>query len=422
MRKIKILYYGDSPTCPTGFGNVAKNILEQLQATGNYEISIMGINFYGDPEESSKFPEYKIYPAGVNNQQDVYGRQRLLDLLRDRTKNFDILFTLQDTFIMATIGEAIKKLRDGVIIEKDGKKIFQKGRGFKWVFYYPIDAVPEKEWIEKSVKFADVAVPYTHYAKNKSKQHIDRKYEVIYHGVDKNTFYPMSDNEKGEFSNKFFKDNNLKGHFLITNINRNQERKGLLYTLLAFKLFRTIIPNSVLYTHCDVMNDRGGNLIKVATRLGITENWLYPNPDTYKTGYSFPASYINGIYNLSDINISTTLGEGWGLSVSEAMACKTLNIFPDNTSLTEILAQERGLLYKSGNPPTQILMNGPLDNSLIRPIPNVEDLVEKMLWAYSHPDACKEITENAYKWMNETILWENIGSQWDNLIKKILKK
>jgi glycosyltransferase involved in cell wall biosynthesis len=418
MKKIKLLFFGDSPTCSTGFGIVAKNILAQLQATGKYDITILGINHYGDPHNLP----YKIYPAGVNNQGDVYGRQRLLDLLRDKNFNFDILFTLQDTFIMATIGELIKKLRDGVILEKDGKKIFQKGRGFKWVYYYPIDAVPEKEWIEKSVKLADIAVPYTYYAKDKSKQCVARDYKVIYHGVDDKIFYPMSEEEKNDFSEKFFKDNNLKNSFLIVNVNRNQERKALVYTLLAFKIFRSIVPGSVLYTHCDVENDRGGNLLKIAARLGIRDNWLYPNPKTYKDGYSFSASYINGIYNLANINISTTLGEGWGLSCSESMACKTLNIFPNNTSLTEILADNRGLLYKSGEPPTQIIMNGPLDNSILRPMPNVEDLVEKMLWAYSHPDACNEMTENAYHWIKENILWENIGSQWDQLITNLLKK
>ena len=417
MEKIKLLFYGDF-ACNTGFGIVAKNILGELHKTGKYEISVLGINYYGDPHD---FP-YKIYPAGINNQKDLYGRQKLLDILRDYNFKFDVLFTIQDTFIMATIGEAIKKLRDGVILEKEGKKVFQKGREFKWIYYYPIDAVPEKEWLEKSVKFADAAVPYTNYGKKKSQQCVERDYKVIYHGVDDKVFYPISKEEKEKFADEFFKDNNLKNHFLIINVNRNQERKALVYTLLAFKLFRTIVPNSVLYTHCDVVADRGGNLLKVAARLGITENWLYPNPKTYKDGYSFPVSYLNGLYNLADLNVSTTLGEGWGLSCSESMACKTLNVFPNNTSLTEILADGRGLLYKSGDPPTQIIMNGPLDNSLLRPLPNVEDMVEKMLWAYSHPDAVREMEEKAYDWLQKNILWEDIGKKWDALILKILKK
>jgi len=423
MNKIKLLFFGDVPALvPTGFGNVAKNILAQLQATGKYDITVLGINYYGDPHDLP----YKIYPAGINNAGDVYGRQRLLDLLRNKKLDFDVLFTLQDTFIMATVGEAIKKIRDGFITEKiiDGqiKKIFNKGRNFKWIYYYPIDAVPEKEWLDKSVKFADVAVPYTQYAKTKCLNHIDRQYEVIYHGVDTKNFYPMAKEEKDKFAEEFFKNNDLRNSFMIVNVNRNQERKGLLYTLLAFKIFRTLIPNSVLYTHCDVENDRGGNLKKMAARLGITENWLYPNPEIYKHGRSFSEDYMNGIYNLADINISTTFGEGWGLSCSEGMATKTLGIFPDNTSLTEILADGRGLLYKSGNPSTQIIGLGLLDNSIIRPLPNVEDLVDKMLWAYSHCDEVKEIEEKAYAWMLENITWEKICSDWDQLIEKTLNR
>jgi len=417
-KKIRLLYYGDTPQKCTGFGNVAKNILANLHATGKYDISIMGINSYGDPHD---FP-YTIYPAGVNDQGDVYGRQKLLNLLRDKSQEFDVLFTLQDTFIMASIGESIKKLRDGFIQEKDGKKIFQKGRGFKWIYYYPIDAVPEKEWLEKSVKFADVAVPYTKYAKEKSLKCVDREYETIYHGIDTKTFYPMSKEDKDAFAKKFSPDTDVKSNFLIVNVNRNQERKGLVYTLLAFKLFKSIVPGAVLYTHCDVEADRGGNMKKMAQRLGVDENWLYPNPEAYRSSNAFDDAYMNGLYNLADINVSTTLGEGFGLSMIEAIATKTLNVFPNNTSLTEILSDKRGLLYKSGNPPTQILCNGPLDNSLIRPIPNVEDMVEKMLWAYSHPDASKEITETAYNWALENITWEKLCSDWDKLIEKTLKK
>ncbi len=416
MKKINLLFYGDSPTKNTGFGIVAKNILAQLYSTGNYNITIVGINYFGDPHD---FP-YKIYPAGINKQNDIYGRQKFLDLLRNKDNKFDIVFTLQDTFIMASIGKAIKELRDGVILEKEGKKVFQKGRNFKWIYYYPIDSVPEGDWIEKTVKYANVAVPYTYYGKSKSQQVVSRKYKVIYHGVDTEKFYPMKEKEKQEFSNKFFKDNKLDKHFLIVNVNRNQERKAFVYTLLAFKIFHSIVPNSVLYTHCDVKNDRGGDLLRVASRLKINKNWLYPNPNLYKKGYSFPTEYMNGIYNLANLNISTTLGEGWGLSCSEAMATKTLNVFPDNTSLTEILAQKRGLLYKSGNPLTQVIMNGPLDNSIIRPMPNVDDLVSKMLWAYSHPDATKEYIDNAYKWTTENITWEIIGKKWDKLIKNTL--
>jgi glycosyltransferase involved in cell wall biosynthesis len=416
-KKIKLLFYGDSPTCSTGFGHVSKEILNGLHKTGKYDISVVAINYYGDPHDLP----YKLYPASINQQNDVYGRQRLLDLLRNKDDKFDVLFTLQDTFVMATIGEHIKKLRDGLIIEKDGKKILQKGQRFKWIYYYPIDAKPKKDWIEKSVKFADIACPYTNYAMEKSKEILDREYHVMYHGVDTKTYYQLTEEEKEEFRNKFFKENNLKNNFLMVNVNRNQERKNLFHTLLAFKIFRSIVPNSVLYTHCDVIGDRGGNLIEVAEQLGILDNWLYPNPKTFNQGKGFNDSFINSLYNIADINISTTLGEGWGLSCSESMAAKTLNVFPNNTSLKEILADDRGILYESGDKPNHLTMNGPMDNSLIRPTANIDDMVEKMLWAYSHYDTRKEMEEKAYQWVIDNITWEKIVKDWDKLITDSLK-
>ena len=426
-KKIKLLFFGDSMLCGTGFSTVSKNILKRLYDTGNYDITCIAINYFGDPHELP----YKMFPAAYNRQGDVYGRQRLLDILREKKHKFDILLTLQDTFIMATIGEAIKKLRDGFIYEKEifdeekketvKKKVFQKGRGFKWIYYYPIDATPEKEWIEKSVAYADVAIPYTNYARRECEKLVKRKYEVIYHGFDQKTFFPMEEKEKTEFKEKFFKENRLDNCYLLVNVNRNQMRKGYLETMMAFKIFNKIIPNSVLYTHCDLYDPAGYDLMKVAQKLGVSDNWLYPNPETYKKGIKFPDSFINGLYNIADANISTTNGEGFGLSMLESMAAKTVNVFPDNTAISEVLADGRGILVKSGNKPNNIMCNGPLDNNQIRPTVDVEDMVNKLVWAYSHPQAVKEIEEKARDWAIENLNWDKIVPAFDKLIKETIK-
>lgn len=426
QKKISLLFYGDSPTCSTGFATVSKNILKRLHETGLYDITVMGINYYGDPHDLP----YKIYPASANPQGDVYGRQRLLDLLRDKKNNFDILFTLQDTFIMATIAEHIKKLRDGHIETKEikneetgkmeVKKVFVKGREFKWLYYFPIDANPKKEWINVGVKYADIAVPYTHYAEKKCKEILDRKYDVIYHGFDKKDFYIMTEEEKQEFRDKYFKPHDLKNKFFLINVNRNQERKGLLQTLLVFKLIKMAIPNVVMYMHCDMVGDRGGNLLDVANQLGINEGLVYPNPEAYARGIEFPTKYINGLYNIADANISTTYGEGFGLSMVEAMACKTINIFPKNTAITEILSNNRGILVKSGNTANNLIMNGPLDNNLIRPVIDVEDMVNKIIWAYRNPEEVAKIEENAYNYAQENLTWDKVANEFNELIKTLI--
>lgn len=414
MEKLKLLFFGDSPECTTGFGKVSENILRRLYETGKYDITCVAINYLGNPHDLP----YKLFPAINNSQGDVYGRQTLLDLLRNEHNHFDILFTLQDTFIMATFGEEIKKLRDGFIDKSGEKPTLVRGRGFKWIYYYPIDATPKKEWIEKSVKFADIAVPYTEYAKKESQKFLDREYNVIYHGFDEKDFYPMEEEAKQEFRDKYFKDYDLKNKFFIVNVNRNQERKGLLQTLISFKLLQQIMPNAILYTHCDVVNDRGGNLIEVGKQLGITENWIYPNPDAFAKGFSFPVEYINGLYNVADVNISTTFGEGFGLSMVEAMATKTLNIFPDNTAISEIL-KDRGLLVECGKNPNHLVMNGPLDNNLVRPTVDVMDMVKKLLWVYQKPEEAEKIALAGYEYAIKEMNWDKIADEFDKLIEKL---
>ena len=43
-----------------------------------------------------------------------------------------------------------------------------------------------------------------------------------------------------------------------------------------------------------------------------------------------------GLYNAADLYLTTSLGEGWGLGVTEAMSCHTPVAMPKHTSLDEI--------------------------------------------------------------------------------------
>lgn len=419
-QKIKLLFYGDTPSGSTGFSTVSKNILKRLHDTGMYDIHVLGINYYGDPHDLP----YKMYPAIFNEENDVYGRQKLLDLLRNKQNGFQVFFSLQDTFIMATIGDLIAQIRDGYtetreVMENGAlvqKKVRVEGLGFKWVYYFPIDASPKKEWIEKSVALCDVAIPYTNYAKTECEKFVKREYHVLYHGFDKETFHVLPEDVKQTFRDKYFKEHNLKERFVVINVNRNQERKGYLQTLIAFSIFNKIVPNAILYTHCDVFGDRGGNLVEVGRQIGLTNNWIYPNPEVYEKNIPISSKFINGLYNIADVNISTTLGEGFGLSLIESMAAKTLNVFPDNTAPRELLADGRGVLVRSGDTPNHLEMNGPYDNNLIRPVTNVEDLVDKLLWVYRSRQAVEKITEKAHAWALENCNWDTIAEKFHQLI------
>jgi hypothetical protein len=62
---------GDSPTVDTGFGIVSKNLLSRLHKMG-YEISVLGINHFGEPYNNEIFP-YPIYPVKQGSLDEIYG-------------------------------------------------------------------------------------------------------------------------------------------------------------------------------------------------------------------------------------------------------------------------------------------------------------------------------------------------------------
>jgi glycosyltransferase involved in cell wall biosynthesis len=362
-KKTKVIFYGDSPTCATGFGQVSRNILPALHESGRYEVDILGINYWGDPHG---YP-FKIWPMAVNSQRDPYGRQRLQAHLSDPRLEYDILFFLQDTFILDFLPGMLDSLA------KSGKR-------FKSVYYYPIDGIPKESWIE-SVNAVDFPVTYTQFGYEQSvrtKPELEGRLRVMPHGVNPKVFFPAPEVQVKEFRQQFF--GALADKFIITNVNRNQQRKDIPATIRAFKGLREQRPDCLLYLHM-MAQDQGWNLPEVikAFDLDITKDVILPQNFTASTG--FPLEILNLIYNSSDCVVSTTVGEGWGLSWTEAMATKTPVVYPINTCLGEYISEETGYTFPSGGDPDHVTIL-PHDNEVPRPTSHVNKLIDRLveLW------------------------------------------
>ena len=397
--KIRVLFYGDAPTVATGFGTVSRNILTGLHNTGKYEISVLGVNYWGDPHP---YP-FPIWPVGVGGR-DPYGRQRSFEMMV-RSFEYDVLFLFQDSFILESfMGQGLPQLR--------------QAKNFLAVGYYPIDGIPKTSWID-CMNLLDVPVTYTEFGKKESIlacPGIADRIKVIPHGVNTKDFFPLPSSTVTEFRNSYFGKHASK--FVITNVNRNQQRKDIPRTLLAFKEFKRLRPNSVLYLHM-AAEDQGWNLPEVINGVGLklNEDVILPGGE-FSPNQGYPVEVVNHIYNASDVVISTTLGEGWGLSTVEAMACGVPIIFPDNTALTEIIKEDRGWLVKSGETPDDYTVL-PHDNEILRPVTSVVDLAEKLIEVHDDGDERLKRTRNAFEWVTSNLVWEkHIVPQWDKLISE----
>jgi glycosyltransferase involved in cell wall biosynthesis len=402
-KKWNLLYYGDLGA-PTGFNTVSKNILKGLYDTGLFEIVVLAINNWGEPIPEQKF--YKIYPASNNPQNDPYGLSRLHNMIVDTKIDFDIFFSLQDTFILQDIPRAFEMAR------ANGKK-------FVNIAYFPIDGTPKEKWI-KAMHSYDVPVVYTKFGYDqciKVFPPIAEKLSVIPHGIEFDDFYYIESRDYvKDFKAKFFSGRMTNDSFLFLRIDRNQRRKDYPRTFMAFKEFLKY-REAVLYCHC-MVEDVGWNLVEVAKSVGLEvgKNVLFPG--NYSVTKGLPIDVVNRIYNAADCVVSTTTGGGWELCVTEAMATKTPVLMPRNTALTEIVGanEERGWLANSGSNINlfTILQS---DEEVLRPLTDINHMVEKMIYIYDHRDEAQAKAEKAHAWLNSTLRWkEHIIPVWLDII------
>jgi len=441
FRKIRLLAYGDSPVIPSGFATVMRNIFKALGETGRYEIDIFGINDRGNWKNPQEHP-YHVYQASVPGEQDPYGRGRFIDIVRggglDLDFHWDLIFLLNDPFVLENpipyfkIG-TLPAIRD---IQKTHYLQLPRQDWFKTIGYFPVDSAVKPHWVSSAINHVDYPVAYTKYGRHEimsADLQLDQPTKVdplyIYHGNNFNDFFPLDQEVVKKFRQDYFAGAVRSETFLVTVVGRNQLRKDIPRAMKIFREFQKRRPDSFLYIHAQE-SETWGSLKETALQFGLKQgqDWNYPSDFVASKG--FPVDILNGVYNASDVHLTTTQGEGWGLPITEAMATKTINIAPNITSIPElfntsklssidnlddvITAPIRGIPLKAGATASEWICHGATDLERIRPLTNVDDGIKKLLWVYDHPQEVKKITRRAFQWVKR-LDWENIATKWDNL-------
>ena len=131
------------------------------------------------------------------------------------------------------------------------------------------------------------------------------------------------------------------GRFVVTIPNANKgvlpSRKAWGENLLAFSVFARRHPEALLYLHTDARGSGMGiDLPLLIERAGIrSEQVLFV--DQYDHRMGVPDELMARIYTRSDVLLSATAGEGFGLPVLEAQACGTRVIVSDFSAQPELV-------------------------------------------------------------------------------------
>ena len=332
----RILWLSDYAN--SGFGVVAKNLLAEIgRQAPNLQIDVVAINFY-DEEPLVMFDGRITVMDGryveSGKLYDQFSRYMFCDLLIKNPEAYDGVFLLGDISTYTSVIDVMKQTK------ANNKKINRKS--FKSILYTPIDGNLVKSVFDKS-EFFDLIVTYNNYSKGVIGMHrpdLKSKVRIQPHGVSTKDFFPISKADIADFRKEFFGAENAD-KIIFTNVNRNQPRKSLTTTIFSFieaKQINDTGKDILLYLHCQANDLMGQNLIDIIaqTELVIGKDIMIAPDSFWDKQYGVSIEMLNKIYNASDIFITTTLGEGWGLSVTEAMACRLPTILPQNTSLIEI--------------------------------------------------------------------------------------
>lgn len=325
-----LLFFGDFG-CTTGFGNVSKELIDNWSKDKNLRIVVFAINNFAEtPYDYSV--NVKVIPAMsiAESKKDVYCRIEFLKTIYQN--DFDVVFCLNDIEIFNEMGEHI-------IIVKNKKKE-ENRKSFKSMVYFPIDSEP-RPFDLKVLSFFDEVITYTDYGKNVMKPLTTptnfKKIKVIPHGCNTTDFYPLTDAEKLEAKLEILGDAGDAETYLFGSVNRNSARKDLASLILGFATFKHHNQvKAVLYLHCNPIDPSGININRLCERVGLKVGVDVLFPKDFSENKGFDNAQLNRIYNAFNCFITTTTAEGWGLTVTEAMATKTLVICPKHTSLTEI--------------------------------------------------------------------------------------
>ena len=333
MKRKKILCLFDY-VARTGFSTVSTNIVAELKKHygKNLHLDIVAINYFGDPyqEDENTF----VISARKNDvQDDAFGRYFFLKILKE-APDYDGIFICQDLGVIVPFIEVLEH------IKQEKKDTNQKV--FKSIFYFPVDCRLIYELIRK-LEFFDLLVTYNEYGRKEvNRLRPELKLKVVPHGNNSKDFYPLKKEDIDLFKNEYFGNNANK--FIITNINRNQPRKDFPNTIFAFIEAKKIwkedmyksLPEPFLYLHTHPNDPMGWDLRAILLQTDLVEDEDYQLLAKEYEEKMCTTKMVNQIYNASDVILTTTLGEGWGLSFSESAACKIPIIAPYTTSFIEM--------------------------------------------------------------------------------------
>lgn len=323
IQKRKVLLYGDYYQDASGFAKIFLDLIPEFLKAG-WDVRQVALRHTGLHHPKKEL--IKVYPTQIKGVKDYWSAEILEIAIKDFEP--DIVLTQNDYFMLPYITPVLSKP-------------FKKS--FKWIHYGFMDGAPFAKDMIRATSWAHYHIYAADFTKNTVEKAIPGiRGETIYPAVDNKIFKPI---DKNKIRKKF----NLDKTFNVIVVGRNQYRKNIPALFEAVKKLIPIIPNiRLVYHSIPTITPQGipnsHDLSQISKELGIEKYVSHVQGDTSNI---LPYNLINDLYNAGDVFVLPTMGEGFGLPLTESMAAGLPTIGTDCSAVTEVIG-DRGLLAKVG--------------------------------------------------------------------------
>jgi D-inositol-3-phosphate glycosyltransferase len=380
----KLLWIGDA-VCDSGFARCTHKTLETLRTT--WDVRVVGINYRGDPHD---YP-YPIYPAyQLGGGRDLFGVSRVLEILA-------------------------KFPADVVVLQNDPWNIPRYIRELDRMPKRPVVvgaiAVDGLNCMGAALNGLDHAIFWTAFAQQEAvKGGFFRSSGVVPLGVDLDVYAP---GDRTAARDAIGLPEPIRSGFIILNSNRNQPRKRIDLTIRYFAdFFHNHCPakDAYLYMHVCPTGDVGIDVDGFAKYYGLKGRVLLEQPGVYE---GLSEADLALTYHAADMQMSTTQGEGWGLTTMEGMACGLPQVVPDWAALGE---WARPAAYLVPCTSTAATIGGP---NVVGGIPDEKFLVESLRLLYNDRGLRRRLSEQGLALVQQPqFRWEHIGARFAEEVER----
>lgn len=393
----RVLWLGDAG-CHTGFARVTHGIGDRLARDFGHEIHTLAINHKGDYWPT----DMRLYVPTMRNTQDIYGMGRVPELL-----------AMVEPEAVVILNDPAVVLRYLFQNPKDPERFLLQTAPI--LAYLPIDG-------ENNPPIWDVlGKTTTRVAMSKHGQAAMAGSELVYHGVDTDTYYPATNKtpivrsdgqvvtSKATAKRSFGFD---PDSFLVLRVDRNSRRKNYADTWRALVPVMKRHTDVIVWFHCMTEGDELDILPMLGRDPDTAGRFFYPGQ--YNTFKGWPDNDLAALYNAADVFVTTSWGEGFGLTIAEALAAGTPVIAQNFSAIPEVVGPG-GILIDPERPMT-------VYSGQDQRLPNVGAFSEAIEHLYGAEGYRRKLGAKGRVHVRESFSWDAAARRFDELISGLAAK